>query len=194
MQSVYNLRQPPMGHCSALVARCTLGASGEQPLGVRTLTTVRAGIPRTRRRLTLGFQFVDHTGDTAVVLRAESEAALLGHAARALCAILIDVDRSRLEPCIECDVSLEAEDGESLLVDFLNELVFLFDSQRFLPISLRISQLTLERPFRLRATVVGDTYSPDRHQFLTEVKAATFHGVEIRRSSTGVSTTVVFDL
>ncbi len=142
----------------------------------------------------MGFQFVDHTGDTAVLISGDSEATLLGHAARALCAILIDVDRSRLEPCIESDVSLEAEDVESLLIDFLNELVFLFDSRRVLPISLRISRLTLEAPLRLQATVVGDTYAPDRHRFLTEVKAATFHDVEIRRSSSGLSTTVVFDL
>ena len=46
----------------------------------------------------MGFQFVDHTGDTAVLISGDSEAVLLGHAARALCAILIEVDRSRLEP------------------------------------------------------------------------------------------------
>ena len=61
-------------------------------------------------------------------------------------------------------MSLEAEDVESLLIDFLNELVFLFDGRRVLPISLRISRLTLEAPLQLQATVVGDTYAPDRRR------------------------------
>ena len=140
------------------------------------------------------YRFVDHTGDIAVELVAESERTLFAEAVRALCAILVDCEESSLETHTEHWVSLDAEDGESLLVDFLNELVFLFDSRRFLPMELHVHELCVDGVARLRATVFGDRFDADRHRFLTEIKAATFHDLKIDRSSAGLKTTVVFDL
>ena len=140
------------------------------------------------------YRFVDHTGDTAVEVTASDEPELFQDAARALAAIVIDVDREPPDGDAEQRLDLDAEDGEALLVDFLNELIFLFDSRRFLPWTLAIEELVVGAPARLRATVRGDTFDPGRHVFLTEVKAATFHDVKIRHTKDGWETTVVFDL
>ena len=140
------------------------------------------------------YRFIDHTGDTAVEVTASDESEFFQDAARALAAIIIDVDHAPPDGKAEQRLDLDAEDGEALLVDFLNELIFLFDSRRFLPWTLAVEELAVEAPARLRATVRGDTFDPDRHVFLTEVKAATFHDVEIRQTKDGWETTIVFDL
>lgn len=141
------------------------------------------------------FEFIDHTGDTAVELSARSEAELVGEAARALAAILVDTERGRApRPLERLAVEIEAEDGETLLVDLLNELIFRFDTARFLASDVEVMDLSLGRPARLRGLLLGETFDPGRHVFQTEVKAATFHGVEIRRGEDGLGTTVVFDL
>ena len=140
------------------------------------------------------FRFLDHTGDTAIGLTAESDEELFRDAARALSSIIIDTERAPPETRQKIDLELEAEDDESLLIDFLNELIFLFDSKRFLPGDLDVERLEVGAPARIRATVWGETFDPDRHVFLTEVKAATFHNVEISRTPGKISTTVVFDL
>ena len=141
------------------------------------------------------YEFLDHTGDTAVMITATDEGGLLREAARSLVAVLIDRDEGGpLERGERIPLDLTTEDGESLLIDFLNELIFLFDSRRFLFADAVWEEVALGEPARLRGTLVGDTLDPERHVPLTEVKAATFHGVDIRRDETGLATTVVFDL
>jgi SHS2 domain-containing protein len=142
----------------------------------------------------MAYRFLDHTGDTAIEIVAASDAELLRDAARALASVIVDTARAAPRPLEDVRIELEAEDGESLLVDFLNELIFLFDSRGFLPWDLDAEELDLGAPARLRAAVRGEPYDAARHAFQTEVKAATFHGVKLRRTPGKISTTVVLDL
>lgn len=142
----------------------------------------------------MSFRIVEHTGDTAVELSAATEPELIESATRAVASILVDTSRSKPRAEREERVALEAEDGESLLVDYLNELIYLFDARAFLPWETEVEEVDLGSPARLRTVVRGDTFDPGRHTFLTEIKAATFHGVEIRREDGTISTRIVFDL
>lgn len=143
----------------------------------------------------MSFEFLDHTADTAVRIRAPDESGLFREAARALTAIILDQAASG--PVLDGEsvpVRLEAEDGESLMVDFLNELIFLFDTRRFLAADLVTARVSLGPPARLEAVVKGETFDPARHAARTEVKAATFHEIEVRRTEGGLEVDVVFDL
>jgi SHS2 domain-containing protein len=91
-------------------------------------------------------------------------------------------------------LELDAEDPEALLVDFLNELIFLFDARRFLAGDVEVKRITLGRPARVEAVLRGETYDAARHSARTEVKAATFHGMHIERTPRGLEADVVFDL
>ncbi|MBI4601229.1 MAG: archease [Planctomycetes bacterium] len=141
------------------------------------------------------FEFLDHTADVAVRLRSRDEAGLFRDAMRALLAIVLDEERSApVEPREAREVRLEAEDAESLLVDYLNELIFLFDTARFLARDLEASRIELGRPARLDGRLLGERFDPARHLAKTEVKATTFHGMEVRRGPEGLEAEVVFDL
>lgn len=143
----------------------------------------------------MAYEFLDHTGDTAVEIRATDGEDLFRQAAAALLDILVDQRRGAPVGVSESlPVELEAEDGESLLIDFLNELIFLFDSRRYLCSTAEWQELRLDPPSRLRGVLRGETFDERRHVSLTEVKAATFHEIEIERSGAGLKTTVVFDL
>jgi SHS2 domain-containing protein len=143
----------------------------------------------------VAFEYLDHTADTAVRLRARDGPDLFREATRALLSILLDEAASAPAAAVESiDVRLEAEDAEALLIDYLNELIFLFDSRRFLAAELEVGVLRLEKPALLEAVVKGETYDPARHKAKTEIKAATFHGLEIRRTGGGLEADVVFDL
>lgn len=144
----------------------------------------------------MAHRFIDHTGDTAVELTAQSEAELFRDATRALCSLFIDTGDETVAPRVARTVAveLEAEDGEALLIDYLNELIFLFDSQGLLPWELDVEEIDMGSPARLRGRLGGEDFDPGRHRFQTEVKAATFHDVEIRRSGGMISVIVVLDL
>jgi SHS2 domain-containing protein len=143
----------------------------------------------------VAFEYLDHTADTAVRLRARDGPDLFREATRALLSILLDEAASA--PVAEAQsvaVRLEAEDPEALLIDYLNEMIFLFDTRRFLPSGLEVETLRLGKPALLDAVAKGETYDPSRHKAKTEIKAATFHGLAIRRTGDGLEADVVFDL
>jgi SHS2 domain-containing protein len=143
----------------------------------------------------LTFEYLDHTADAAVRLRCADAADLFRDATLAVLGIFLDSQESRpVEPVIADPVDLESEDGEALLVDYLNELIFRFDTRRLLPASLVVTEVSLGKPSRLKGEVRGEIMDPRKHLLKTEIKAATFHGLQIRELPSGLEAEVVFDL
>ena len=143
----------------------------------------------------MSFEFLDHTADTQVRIKGADAEELFREATRALLAVFVACpEGSSVLPGASRRVKLEAENGEALLVDFLNELIFLFDTQQFLSADFEVSALKLEAPSSLEGALKGEVYDPARHVVKTEIKAATFHGMEIKRTESGLEAEVVFDL
>jgi SHS2 domain-containing protein len=145
------------------------------------------------------FEFLDHTADTAVRLTAQDAEGLIQSAVDALRSIYLGEEQGASlgdgagTETEQLPIALEAEDGEALLIDFLGELIFLFDSRRFLCGLVKTDSVSLGRPASLQGTLVGMTGVVDV-EIETEVKAATHHGVRIRRVGGRLTVDVVFDL
>lgn len=143
----------------------------------------------------MAFTYIDHTADVAVRLTAPDFEGLLEEASRALRDILLESESPAGAPSLRTvALRLQAEDREGLLVDFLNELIFRFDTQRLLPAGLGACRLEGKAPIELDTLVKMEPFDPQRHALQTEVKAATFHGLEIREMEGGLEVDVVFDL
>jgi SHS2 domain-containing protein len=138
---------------------------------------------------------LDHTADLGVEIDAPSREALFGEAAIALADTLTDV--SAVAPAIERRLELEGQDDELLLVDFLSEVLFLFETEGFV---VAAAAVELEgggastAPVRLRATLHGAEYDEDEHPLRSLVKAVTYHGLRIWRDGERYRARVLFDL
>jgi len=130
-----------------------------------------------------------HTADAAWRIRGDSLPELFDNAAAALTATLTDRRYVRAREVRE--VVMEAPDREALLVDWLNHLLYLFDTEGFLVRQVQIFALTDQV---LQARVRGEIFDPDRHVQKTAVKAATYHHLEIIRKNGGWQATVILDL
>ena len=84
-------------------------------------------------------------------------------------------------------VHLESWDMESLLVDWLNELLFLAESEGLLVLEGRIAELSQTKLTAKAGTVPGQISK-------AHIKAATFHNLKIRHGSRGWSTVITFDV
>jgi len=135
------------------------------------------------------YRQLPHTADLAWRLWGKDLPELFENAGRALSATL--TDRRYLRRRATREVSLTAIDREALLVDWLNYLLYLFDTDGFLGRDFQIESLT---PERLEARVTGENFDPARHPSLTAVKAATFHQLSIVPVKDGWEATVVLDL
>jgi SHS2 domain-containing protein len=135
------------------------------------------------------FEFIDHTGDLGVRVSGESLPRLFEHAARALTFILTDPETIQIKETRK--LLLEAKTDEELLITWLNELVFLFDTQGLL---LKTYDVLSVHDHHLEALAQGETYVEGRHPIKTTVKAATYHQLKIENHQGVWTVQVIFDL
>jgi SHS2 domain-containing protein len=136
-----------------------------------------------------GYEFFDHTADLGIRASGATLAELLTHLAAGLTAVI--AEDSRLEPRDARQLALTAADAEELALRWLQELLFWFSTDRFLP-----ARCAFERaePTELRATVEGETFDPARHAQGREVKAITRHELAVRRGAGGWTAQVIVDI
>lgn len=127
---------------------------------------------------------VEHTADRALRVWGLEMADLFVGAARGLYRLMADLDG--LAATRWREIRLEALDRETLLVAWLNELLFVTESEGLLFVEFRCRFVT---ETSLVAWVGG---TPDRVT-MAPVKAATFHGLELVRDGVGWSTLITFD-
>jgi SHS2 domain-containing protein len=128
---------------------------------------------------------VEHTADRALRIWARDLTNLFVGAAQGMYSLMADIDG--LVATTWRQINLEEWDLESLLVSWLNELLFLTETQGLLFIEFRFESLTDET---LVAHVGGVPGSATR----AGIKAATFHDLRLLREAGEWTTTLTFDV
>ena len=126
--------------------------------------------------MTTDFEILPHTADVGVAARGKNLREAFANAAVGLFTVITDLDP--VQEREEREVKVSASDWESLLVNWLNELIFLFDVENLL--LRRFSILDLEET-HLRAHCFGERVDRSRHTVKIGVKAATYHQVKVER-------------
>ncbi len=137
-----------------------------------------------------GYQFLDHTGDLALMVRAPTLRELYGASAAALFDVILDI--RTVEPRHEVPVHVhDAADEEDLLVRFLSELLFLHDARGWVFHACRVDELESDR---FEGVALGEMFDPERHTILRQVKAVTYHHLLLHQDREGWSARLVLDL
>jgi SHS2 domain-containing protein len=136
-----------------------------------------------------GYRSIPHTADAGFKLWGASLADIFVQGAYALTSLM--TDRRHLQNWQSLDVEVEAPDQEILLVDWLNFLLYLYDTKSFFVKDIDIIEISGQQ---LKARLAGEELDPARHILKTGVKAATYHQLSIRRQDSGWEATVIFDL
>lgn len=120
------------------------------------------------------FEILEHTADVGFRARGATAAALFEHAAEAF--LSIAAERHQVEERESLEITVDGDDLPSLLVNFLEELLYLFDTGRFVPARVHVLEITGNA---VRARLSGEPRDPARHPWRLIVKAATYHGIEV---------------
>lgn len=139
----------------------------------------------------MGHRLIDHTADIGVEVEAGSREELFASMTEAFADCL--TDPATVEERTERRFSVEAEDLESLAVEWLGELLYAFDVDRQL---FRSAEVELEgsSALRLRATARGEAYDPSRHPIKVLIKGVTYHALEVRRRDGRWWGRIIFDV
>ena len=103
-------------------------------------------------------------------------------------------DLDSIEPKETRTFSLENDELDLLMFNFLQELVYYKDSELLL---LRASQIEFEEKdgkYQLSAVLQGETLDRDRHQQRVDVKAVTLHLFQLEKSNDGWTAMVILDI
>ena len=134
------------------------------------------------------FELLEHTADIGLAAYGANLGEAFEAAAQGMFAVIAEPDSVREKLCFPVDVT--GEDYESLLVEWLNELLYLFDVENVLLRGFSVREITATH---LTARVCGEMFDPARHQINLGVKAATYHAVSVERTD-GVRLKVILDV
>ena len=135
------------------------------------------------------YETFNHTADIGIRAFGRTLEELFINAAKALFDILMDPDPIR--EILTREVEIQGSDLEDLLVRWLGELLYLCEGEGYLFREFSIIQLT---PSSLKAAARGERFDPGRHKFKNEIKAVTYHQVEVSKKEGIWVGKVIFDL
>ena len=131
----------------------------------------------------------EHTADVGLAASAESLSELFEALAEGLGEVICP--RGQVESSQSRPISVEAEDVEALVVDFLAEVLRVIQVEHFCVADVRIADAG---PTAVTGELVGESYDPARHELTTEVKAVTYHQLEVRRDDGTWHARVILDI
>ena len=136
---------------------------------------------------------LDHTADVGFELEASSLEALFQEARRAL--LMVVFEHPPEEGGAVDAVRLTAPDRETLLVRWLNELVYLIQATGFVPAGARIRLREAgDSGYALEARLTGAPLLLEEYGWQGEIKSATFHGLEVTNDEDGWHAQVILDV
>ena len=142
-----------------------------------------------------GYSLLDHTADMGIVATGDDLPAAFANAAQGMFAWMVDLDT--VEEREVQTVEATGRDVEALLVDFLNELLFLFDTRGLLFKRLQVQELVSSGDeagsYRLVAVGFGEGLAPQRHELRGSIKSATYHMLQVQEGPTESRVQVILD-
>ena len=122
-------------------------------------------------------RLLEHTADMGIEASGESLEELFAQAAYGLMEIVSGTPEALCRE--EKSVTVEGGDTGELLVNWLNEILYLFEIKRFFPLDFEIEEV---RGKRVLARVRGEAFDPQRHPVEREVKAVTYHQLRVEKT------------
>ncbi|MDP6265724.1 MAG: archease [Candidatus Woesearchaeota archaeon] len=136
------------------------------------------------------YKFLEHTADTKFQAYGNNMGEAFSNAALAMFSVITDT--KKIKKKIKKEIKVKGTDLKSLLYNFLEELLFLLDTNSFLLNKIeKISIKKMEGKYSLNATIAGD--KADNYETSGDIKAVTYNEMEIKENDK-VMVQVVLDL
>lgn len=134
------------------------------------------------------FEILDHTADVGIIAYGADLRQAFANAAKGLFSLITEL--GDVDEALHRDIELTASDEESLLVEWLNELVYQFDTEAIIFKRFDIIELNNTH---LKARGYGEKVNSSKHKLKMGVKAATYHMLKVEKNN-GCRVQVLFDI
>ena len=131
----------------------------------------------------------NHTADLGLAIRGASRELLFTNAAVAVFDMITDL--ACVEPRETRRIVAEGTSDEDLLINFLREVLYLYNGERWL---LKDIRMTRFGETALEAEAQGEPHDDRKHEICKEIKAVTYHQAKVFRTPDGWEAKVIFDV
>ena len=149
------------------------------------------------------YEFIEHTADAKFIAYGNDICDAFGNAALAMFEVMLDT--ASVQPRQSHDITLSADGLDELLHDWLSELLFLFEVEGIAFSDFDVQSIELENKadndngngdsdvWKLSAKASGEPLDTQAHGFKTEIKAVTYHDLDVTCDDNGCTATVLVD-
>jgi len=137
----------------------------------------------------MGYEFLDHPSDLRVRVSGRSLSDIFVFAATA--AMDSITDRGKVVPRERVEIAASGETYEELLVHWLEEILYLVETKGMVFREFGVNEI---RDNGVLGWAKGEAIEPDKHELYSEIKAVTFHNLNIEASNAGYTVEIVLDV
>jgi SHS2 domain-containing protein len=141
------------------------------------------------RRVEKAFDVIDHTADIGIISYGIDLKMVFSNAALGLFSLITEL--AEIKENTQREVKISSHDRESLLVEWLNELIYIFDTERIVFTRFEFDTLS---EVKLIARCFGNAINPKQQIIKREVKAATYHMLAITKENDRYKAQIIFDI
>lgn len=135
------------------------------------------------------FRVLDISGDVGLTAFGKSKKEVFINAAIGMYSLITNLTSIKEKKTLSVSVGSHSLDG--LLVSWLNELIFHFDTYGFIGKKIDIKEFSEKQ---ISATVAGEEFDAGRHKGKLLIKAATYHKLRIEKINDSWEIDVIFDI
>ena len=135
------------------------------------------------------FEILDHPADIGIEIKGKSLEDLFINAALGTTSLMIE--QHEISANTKKEINLKGNDMENLFIKWLDEVIYLFDTEGFLIKNVLVETL---RATSLRAILHGEKYNKIKHEIKLYLKSVTYHQLEIKQTKKGWGAKVFFDV
>lgn len=139
--------------------------------------------------MTKKYKLIDHTADFGIQVFGSNPKALFTNAAYALSDLLTDINF--LNGQNKRQITVTGSDWPDLMVNWLRELLYLWAGNELLVKSAKVQKITASE---INAILCYDAYDPGRHVIKNEIKAVTYHQIQVAPYPRGWEARIIFDV
>lgn len=137
------------------------------------------------------YEFFEHTADVKFRAYGKSREEMFSNAAIAMTAVLLKPET--VQPKIKKKVMNQAKDVQRLLYDFLEDLIFLMDTEHFIVSKVELIKITEHQgKLQLESELLGDHAA--NYNFSGDIKSITYHDMYVEEKKDKFSAQVVLDV
>jgi SHS2 domain-containing protein len=136
------------------------------------------------------YEFFDQAGNIGVTVQSDTLAGIFAHASSAFSGSITAL--GGIEPKRPEEVDVDAPELDLLLLDFLTELLYRYDTRGWLTREAEVELHEKDGGWSLQGTLRGERLNPSRHVLKAAIKAVTYQGLHVHQTEGVWTAQVVF--